>query len=139
VVTINDVWNTWLMVAYIGVVVFLISLSFVIVRLGKEIGIFQLVILVNMDFIIFAIGALIIQFMINISIYSKSYIHIAKKSARTRLDFRILNSFQPVRFSVGRIFTFESKDFCLHTFGSIVLETTINLLLTFKKSQSQIL
>ena len=128
----NDILSKWIIIAYFGVTLFLISLSFVLMLLRVDLGIVALFVLVIADILILVISLLIVQFVLSFSTYSSNYIQMAKRNARTKLEAKLLKSYQPIRVSVGRFFTFESKNFCLQMYGRVILETTISLLLTFR-------
>jgi len=130
-IAFNDIFSGWIIISYFGVVLLLISLSFVLVRLRLRLGMFLFFILVAVDVIMTIISALIFKLFLNFPTYAACYIHEAKKCSRSKMETKFINSCQTIQINVGGFFTFYSKNFCLHTYGTVILETTINLLLTF--------
>jgi len=134
-ITMNHIFEGWITIAYFGVVLLLISSSFVIIQLRLELGIILIILLVTVNVALTIISAVIIQSALNFSTYSGNYIRIAKNVARSKMETTFLKSCQPICISVGGFFTLSNRNFCLHTYLRVVLETTINLLLTLKNSK----
>jgi len=129
----NDVLSIWIVIAYFGSLILVISHFFVAIRLNVELGILTLVIMLTADLAIFVISALLQQFALSFSIYSNNYLRLAQRNLNTKLEGKFFRSCQPIRISVGGLFAIESRDFLLRTLVTVVFETTINLLITFRK------
>jgi len=129
----NDVLRTWIVIAYFGSLIIVISHFFVAIRLNVGLRLVALFVMLTADNAIFVISAILQQVALNFSTYSNKYLLLAQRTSHTSLEAKFFKSCQPIRISVGGLFTIESKDFLLHTLVTIVFETLVNLLLTFRK------
>jgi len=119
--------------SYFSTLLFIISLTFTLIRGFKVIGAVLIVVLGLMDLTLTLNSFVIIQLAGNIRFKSEAYYKLAQRTdtTPTKLDSYFYKSCRPLVVNIGELFKIFSRDFCIQTYGHVILETTINLLLAF--------
>jgi len=133
VAVVNDVCDILVTISYFGILLGTISLSYIAIRTVRRMNILVTSPVAVVDLLLFIISFCMINFALQLRFHSDRYRELRQQARprMTKVDVAFFRSCRPIEISVGRLFTLSSRDFCLRTYGNVILETTINLLLTF--------
>jgi len=129
-VSMVETFRTYVAVCYYSVLALTISMTFSFIRHRSTMNPFTLVMLASVDLTILLMSFIAFSFWVKMSESSKNYCG-SFKVRNKGVDEAFLRSCRPIDINVGGLFTVSSKNFCLETFGNVILKNIIDLLLTF--------
>jgi len=107
-----------------------ISLTFSFIRHRSTINPFTLLMIASVDFTMLFVSFVAFSFWLKMRESSEIYCGNVKV-LRKGVHAAFFRSCRPIDINVGGFFTISSKNFCLDTFGNVILKNIIDLLLTF--------
>jgi len=124
----------WATVTYHVGLVNLIAILFCLIRYNFElnpiIGFFFLVTSVEL----YGVLVYVFAFVLSVRFRSEEFYtnFLTYDTGKSRLDVMFWKSCLPLEVTIGNMFTISSRSFCIKVFGTTVVESVMDLILTFQ-------
>jgi len=130
---LNELYASVALVSQMVMCINVISYIFCIIKLRNRWNIFGLAILFNFLIDTLGMNSILLQFIIECSNNSSGCRRSFEQNdlGRSKYDILFWKSCPRLKIQMGQLFTVESKEFLMKLYGNVLLETCVDLLLTF--------